>query len=142
MCTTRKVAKNTTVYPAPDRRISITGLTERGGAILHPRPSELRNQCPDLKIQMALDRAGKVIEGNLTLLTSGSWITAQVRAKSKCLTIWLSVFVGHYSNVSNINRSIQQHGSCVGHFNYHPKLSATISMVKVIQGHEVKDSSN
>ena len=37
-------------------------------------------------------RSGKSIEGKLTLLTSGSPMTSQIRSKSKYLTIWVIWF--------------------------------------------------
>ena len=65
----------------------MTRLTE-GGGLFFALP--LQNSGPTVayKIQTAFDRPGKLIEENLTLLTSGPSMTSQVRSKSKCLTIW------------------------------------------------------
>ena len=65
----------------PDRGISIPRLTG-GGAIFVPPP--LRTQelsGPICRIPFAFDRNGKLTKGNLTLLTSGSPMTSEVRSK-------------------------------------------------------------
>ena len=127
-CTAREVTKNSTVYPAPDRGISIPRLTEGGYFLSH---SELRNQCPHLKIQRAFDRPGKLIEGNLTLLTSGSPITTrtgQVKVKMfddlvylvlSCTTAAIQAEISQYNNMGRMWDTSK----------YHRKLSVTIFMV-------------
>ena len=57
-----------------------------GGAISSPPPLISETTGPILKIQAAFESPGKTVEGKQILLTSGSWVTSQVRSKSKCLT--------------------------------------------------------
>ena len=94
------------------------------------------------KIQAAFHRSGKLIEGNLTLLTLGSPMTSQVSSKSKSLTIWriwfcrpLQPYRMEISQYNNIDR-VWDTSKC------HPKTSVTIFKAKVIQGHEVDERSN
>ena len=53
----------------------------RGAIFSPPLISEMAGPIPE--IQMAFDSPGKVVEGNLVLLTSGSPMTSQVRSKSE-----------------------------------------------------------
>ena len=76
------------------------------------------------------------------LLISGSPITSNARSNSKCLTIlstWVCRALEPYqmeiSGYNDIDRVWDTS-------RYHPKLSLSILKVKVIQGHEVKESSN
>ena len=116
--------------------------TDRGGGgYFYPRPQNSGPTGWICKIQTAFDRSGECVDGSLILLTSGSLMTSQVRPKSKCLTI-LRV---------SLCRTLEPYGMEINQYNdmdrvwdtskYHPKLSVSI-LVKIIQGHEVKERSN
>ena len=115
--------------------------TDRGGGLFCP-PQNSGTTCRICKNQKVFDRSGQFVVGNLMLLTSGSLMTSQVRSKSKCLTIWSIWFCGalepYEIEISQYNEMDRVWDTS----KYHPKFSVSIFKVKVIQGHEIKESSN
>ena len=94
---------------------SITRLTGGGLFVAPPPPQSWGTTRQIYKIQTSFDRSGKFVVGNLMLLNSGSPMTSQVKSKSKCLDDMAYLVLLCTTAISNENKSIQRHGTCLGH---------------------------